>query len=323
MGLRTRFTERFGIENPIMSAPMDLVATAALATSVSKAGGLGLIGGGYGNDSWLRTELEAADGTPVGCGFITWSISHELVDIALEYSPVALFLSFGDASPYVDRIHAAGVPVICQVHTIEQVRHALDIGADVICAQGGEAGGHGVGTRSTFTLVPESADVIAERRPEVLLVAAGGIGDGRGLAAALTLGADGVLVGTRFWATHQAVVPATAHARAVAIDGDATQRTSVFDIVREKPWPPIYTGRVWRNEFVDRWHGREAELKDGLDERRVAYQRAVEDEDFDHTNLIVGEIVGQVNSIEDAGDVVRSMASQAEQLLSRHVRAMA
>ena len=188
MSLHTRFTERFGIEHPIVSAPMDVVSTAALATAVSRAGGLGLIGGGYGDKDWLSRELAAAAGTPVGCGFITWSIDASHIDIALAHEPAAIFLSFGDASPYVGQIHQAGVPLICQVHDLGGVEEALQIGADVVCVQGGEAGGHGKGTRSTFTLVPEAADLIADQRPEVLLLAAGGIADGRSVAAALALG---------------------------------------------------------------------------------------------------------------------------------------
>jgi nitronate monooxygenase len=238
MTLHTRFTQRFGIEHPIVSAPMDVVSTAALATAVSRAGGLGLIGGGYGDKEWLSRELTAAAGTRVGCGFITWNIDASFIGLALAYQPAVLFLSFGDAGPYVEQIHRAGVPLICQVHDLAGVEEALRIGADGVCVQGGEAGGHGKGTRSTFTLVPEAADVIAEQRPEVLLVAAGGVADGRSLAAALALGADAVMAGTRFWATRQAAVSRAAHARALATTGDATPRTHVYDIVRGKNWPP-------------------------------------------------------------------------------------
>jgi nitronate monooxygenase len=316
MTLHTRFTERFGVEHPIVSAPMDVVSTAGLATAVSRAGGLGLIGGGYGDKQWLSRELTAAASTRVGCGFITWNIDASFIDLALSYQPAAIFLSFGDASPYVQQIHRAGVPLICQVHDLAGVDEALRIGADAICVQGGEAGGHGKGTRSTFTLVPEAADLIAEQRPEALLLAAGGIADGRSVAAALALGADGVVAGTRFWATRQAAVTRAAHARAVAINGDATRRTSVYDIVRGKNWPPVYTGRVLANDFVVRWHGHESELIQNLDAARAKFSYAVEADDVDLANMIVGEAVGQVHVIEDAGDVVRSLAAQAEDILT-------
>ena len=316
MALQTRFTERFGVEHPIVSAPMDVVSNAGLATAVSRAGGLGLIGGGYGDEEWLRRELTAAAGTRVGCGFITWNIDAGLVDLALSYGPAAIFLSFGDAGPYVERIHRAGVPLICQVHDLAGLDAALRIGAEAVCVQGGEAGGHGTGTRSTFTLVPEAADRIAQQRPETLLLAAGGVADGRSLAAALALGADGVLAGTRFWATRQAAVSRAAHARAIAITGDATRRTSVYDIVRGKDWPPVYTGRVLANDFVVRWHGHETELVENLAAARAEFSHAVEADDVDLANMIVGEAVGQIHAIEDAGDVVRNMAAQAEDILA-------
>ena len=202
------------------------------------------------------------------------------------------------------------------MHDRAGVEEALQIGADVICVQGGEAGGHGKGTRSTFTLVPEAADLIAEQRPEVLLLAAGGIADGRSVAAALALGADGVVAGTRFWATRQAAVSRAAQARALATTGDATRRTSVYDIVRGKDWPPVYTGRVLANDFVVRWHGHETELVEHLDDARAEFTHAVEADDLDHANMIVGEAVGQVHAIEDAGDVLRDMAAQAEDILT-------
>lgn len=315
MTLHTRFTERFGVEHPVVSAPMDVVATAELATAVSRAGGLGLIGGGYGDEDWLRRELTAAAATRVGCGFITWSIDAGLVDLALSHDVAVVFLSFGDAGPYVEQVHAAGVPLVCQVHDLAGVAQALQIGADAVCVQGGEAGGHGTGTRSTFTLVPEAADLIAAQRPGVLLLAAGGVVDGRSLAAALVLGADAVVVGTRFWATRQATVSRAAQARALTTDGDATRRTSVYDIVRGRSWPPVHNGRVLANAFVERWHGHESELAQDLAAAREQYARAVATDDLDHANMIVGEAVGQVHLVEDAADVVTSMVAGAEGLL--------
>src|SRR3954451_3624101 len=312
MSPHTPFTERFGIEHPIVSAPMDVVSTAELATAVSRAGGLGLIGGGYGDEVLLLPQLAAAAGTHVGCGFITWNIDASYVDLALAHQPAVLFLSFGDAGPYVEQIHRAGVPLICQVHDLAGVQEALRIGADGVCVQGGEAGGHGKGTRSTFTLVPEAADLIPTQRPDVLLLAAGGVADGRSLAAALALGADAVMAGTRFWATRQAAVSGGAHARALATNGDATRRTGVYDIVRGKNWPAVYTGRVLANDFVVRWHGHETELVENLTAARAEFLHAVEADDVDLANMIVGEAVGQVHAIEDAGGVVRRVGAEAQ-----------
>ncbi|AEW92560.1 MULTISPECIES: NAD(P)H-dependent flavin oxidoreductase [Streptomycetaceae] len=317
--LTTRLTHALGITHPVVLAPMDGVAGARLATAVTSAGGLGLLGGGYGDGEWLKREFAAAAGTRVGCGLITWSLARrpELLDVALEHRPAAVMLSFGDPAPFADRIRAAAVPLLCQVHTLDQARQALDAGADAVVAQGGEAGGHGVGTRSTFTLVPDVADLIADRSPATLLLAAGGVADGRGLAGALALGADGVLVGTRFWATEEAVVPARAQARAMAAGGDDTVRTSVFDIVRGYDWPDDYKGRVLRNGFVDRWHGRETELTAQLAECTGQFEDAVSRQDFDVANVTVGEGVSQIHDTPPAGEVVRRMTRDAAARLGR------
>lgn len=139
--------------------------------------------------------------------FITWSLrkSPSLLTAVLKHQPKAVMLSFGDPRPFVDEIRAAGVAVICQCQNLDHVWDAIDVQAEVIVAQGTEAGGHGAG-RGVISFVPEAADLIKEQSAPSLLVAAGGIADGRGLAAALMLGAEGVLLGTRFWAATEALV---------------------------------------------------------------------------------------------------------------------
>jgi nitronate monooxygenase len=308
---RTRLTTRFGIDHPVVLAPMDLVADARLASAVSAAGGLGMLGGGYGNQSWLERQL-AAIGPGVGCGFITWSLATpELLDLVLERSPAAIFLSFGDPMPFAGRIHDAGVPLICQVSTLDHARRAIDAGATVLAAQGAEAGGHGTGTRSTFTVVPEVADLVAEVAPDTLVLASGGVADGRGLAAALCLGADGVLVGTRFWASREAVVSRDAQRRALAASGDDTLRTSVYDIVRSADWPEQYDGRLLRNAFLDRWHGREDELRARLDQAKQEFTAAVAAEDYGTANVIVGEAVGMIHEVLPAATILHRMIRDA------------
>src|SRR5687768_7441113 len=164
MPLHTRITNMLQIEHPTLLAPMDLVAGAKLASAVSQAGGLGLIGGGYGDADWLEQEFAAAGNARVGCGFITWSLGKkpELLDIALARSPCAIMLSFGDPSSFAPKIKAAGSKLICQVQTLAQARVAVNVGADILVTQGTEAGGHGM-TRSTLTLVPEVVDALSRR----------------------------------------------------------------------------------------------------------------------------------------------------------------
>ena len=319
MALRTRLTETLGIEHPIISAPMAFAAGGKLAAAVTAAGGLGLIGGGYGDAEWLEREFCEAGNARVGCGFITWSLAKrpELLDAALAHSPAALMLSFGAPAPFAPRIKAAGAALICQVQNMEHARAAVDAGADVVVAQGAEAGGHGA-VRATFTLVPEIADYLAQAAPATRLVAAGGIADGRGLAAALMLGADGVLIGSRFWASAEALVHPAFQNAAIAADGDATIRTSVVDIARKIDWPKPFTARVMKTRFVSEWHGRETELAqpDVAKRETARYIAAMQNGDADNTGVWVGEAAGLIRDVRAAGDLVREIAGDAERLLS-------
>jgi nitronate monooxygenase len=319
MGLSTRLTARLGIAYPIVSAPMAFAAGGRLAAAVSAAGGLGLIGGGYGDADWLESEFKAAGNQPVGCGFITWSLAKQphLLDLALSHKPRAIFLSFGDPEPFAARVKAAGAALICQVQTRRDGERALDCGADIIVAQGAEAGGHGE-RRATFTLVPEIADLIASKSPDTLLLAAGGIGDGRGLAAALMLGADGALVGSRLWASKEANVSSRMHAAALAATGDDTIRSQVMDLARKLDWPRRYTACVLRNTFIERWHGREAELAAVADEEAAKYRQAWAEGDPEGSNTFVGEVVGLIREIEPAANLITQMVRDAEIRLASH-----
>lgn len=317
--MKTRLTEFFDIEHPILSAPMALISGGRLSAAVTSAGGLGLIGGGYGDSDWLEREFGLAEGTRVGCGFITWSLARKpaLLDETLERQPATIMLSFGDLRPFADRIRGAGVPLIAQVQTLDQARQALDVGAEIVAAQGGEAGGHGMSVRSIFTLLPEVVDIVAERSPETLVLAAGGVADGRGLAAALALGADGVLVGTRFWATPEALVSPRAHLRAVKAEGDDTFRTQVYDAVRRLDWPAEYNERALGNSFLDTWHGNEAQLSASLPEAIATFENAVAAEDFDTVGILIGEAVGLIHDVRPAADIVRDIVRGATEILDR------
>jgi nitronate monooxygenase len=232
---------------------MGNVSGGALASAVTAAGGLGLIGGGYGDAEWLDRQFAAAGNHRIGCGFITWSLATrpELLDHALAHRPAVLMLSFGDPRPFAAKVKAAGALLLCQVQTLAHLDDALAAGADIIVAQGAEAGGHG-GSRATLPFVPEVADIVARRAPAAIVVAAGGIADGRGLAASLMLGAEGVLVGTRFYASAEALAHPKAKARMTQARGDETIRTTTIDIVRDLPWPADFTVRAMRNDFVAR-----------------------------------------------------------------------
>lgn len=316
--LVTRLTRALDVRHPIVSAPMAFAGGGALAAAVSRAGGLGLIGGGYGDPGWLKEQFDAAGGERVGVGFITWSLrkSPSLLSDMLDRRPAAVMLSFGDPRPFVDELRAAGAKLICQCQDMEHVADALDARADVVVAQGAEAGGHGA-LRGTLTLVPEAADFIAARAPDTLLLAAGGIADGRGLAAALMLGADGVLVGTRLWASNEALVKPRHHEAIVETDGDGTIRTRVPDIARQLPWPRGFTARIRRNAFTNRWHGREDELERNVATEGPRYRQAFVEGDPENTGVWFGEAAGLIHAIEPAGAIVERMAREAALCLER------
>ena len=228
MKLSTAVTRLLGIDHPVLLAPMGGVAGGALAGAVSSAGGLGLIGAGYadpavgwGSDDWIRGEFDAAGDAPVGIGFITWALDRRpgALDAALEFRPRAVMLSFGDVAPYATKIREAGAVLICQVQTLKDARDVAAKGAQIVVAQGTEAGGHGA-DRATLPLVPAVADAVAP----VPVAAAGGIADGRGLAAALMLGAEAALIGTRLWATREALGHPNQKALIERSGGDDTLR---------------------------------------------------------------------------------------------------
>src|SRR5579863_6783182 len=249
-------------------------AGGALTAAVSAAGGLGLLGGGNGDAEWLARELPlAADGSPApwGVGFQSWAVSRDTVQRALEYRPAAVMLSFGDHRPLAGPVRAAGARLIIQVTTLAEARQAVDLGADVIVAQGTEAGGHGARRGwSTLAFVPVVADLAAP----VPVLAAGGIADGRGLAAALALGASGALIGTRFLATTEALIDRAEQQAIIDAGGEDTERDAVLDIARGSRWPREYTARTLHHPFHDAWRDREDEL-DASAEAKAAYQRGV------------------------------------------------
>ena len=315
----TRLTSRLGIRHPIIQAPMASAAGGKLAAAVSRAGGLGLIGGGYGNEGWLAEQFEAAGDQPVGCGLITWSLQGQpdLLNAVLARAPKALFLSFGDPAPFAVKIKAANVSLICQVQTLRDAKNAIDIGADIVVAQGAEAGGHGE-KRATFTLVPEVADYIASHSSHTLLCAAGGIGDGRGLAAALMLGADGVVSGSRFWASSEALVHQKMWDAAIAATGDDTIRSSVMDIARGLAWPERFTARVLKNDFTDKWHDDIDGLKAVADREAKEWLAVWTSGDTRTANTFVGEVTGLFDSTKPAADIVSDIMKEAETSLSKN-----
>jgi nitronate monooxygenase len=318
MALTTAFTQLLSVEHPVALAPMGGCAGGALAAAVSNGGGLGLVGGGREERQWLDRELAivaASTAKPWGVGFQSWSVDRATVQRTLEHQPSAVMLSFGHPGPWADIVRQAGSILIIQVTNSEEARQARDCGADVIVAQGSEAGGHG-GRRGTLPFVPAVVDLVEP----IPVLAAGGIADGRGLAAALVLGAAGALVGTRFEACPEALLPA-AHAQAILEgSGEDTERSRILDIARRSPWPEHYTARTLRNPFLDQWRGRESELE--ADESALAaYQEAASRGDLAVVPVWAGEAIDLITEITSATEIVDALARGAEVALTRAGRA--
>lgn len=306
--IRTAFTELMGVEHPVVLAPMALVSGGELAAAVSAAGGLGLVGGGYGDAAFLEQQFALAAGQRVGVGFITWSLARQpaLLEQALAYKPAAVMLSFGDISPFVAKIRRADATLIVQVQTLAQAREAAALGADIVVAQGTEAGGHGA-ARATLPLVPAVVDAL----PDTPVLAAGGIADGRGLAAALMLGAGGALLGSRFYASAESLAPPEARAAAAAGRGDDTIRSGVFDALRGLDWPAPYNLRSLANRSTQQWHNNFEALARDIDAEQEYFDRAVAARDYDVAPVIVGEAVDLIDGSPAAAEIVRGCVEDA------------
>lgn len=327
----SRFTKAFGLTTPIALAPMAGASGGELTAACCKAGALGLLGGGYGDLAATQTEYsiagqalstDAAAAARLGCGFITFKMEQDrsALDFVLDrpVKPAALMLSFGDPTPFASDIVDRGIPLICQIQSMAQLPQAVDAGASVIVAQGVEAGGHGYSAyegRSTFTFVPEIADWLAINAPEVDLLAAGGVADGRGLAAAMTLGADGALIGSRLWATKESLAPDAAIDQAVQAAGDDTARSAVFDILREKDWPEEYDFRSLRNAIHQQWEDRLDELRADPAPAIANYKAGVAAGDYNRAHVTVGEGTGLINENTSAADVIANITADAQRLL--------
>ncbi|MBM9400787.1 nitronate monooxygenase [Gluconacetobacter azotocaptans] len=310
--VNTKITQNFGLSAPIVLAPMGGVSGARLARAVAEAGGLGLLGGSYGDPTWIERELPAMAETRGvwGIGLVIFTIEKNLplFDRVLEFKPPVVALSFGDPLQLTKRAHAAGSKVLMQVHEVDQAVSALRAGVDVLIVQGAEAGGHGL-RRATMPLVPAVRDAVGDAIP---IVAAGGIADGRGLAAALALGADGVMMGTRFVATREALPSQIIKEAIVAARAGDTVRTRVFDVVRGIDWPKGYCGRAIANNFSAEWMDRDDQLQKCAREVRADFQAASDSDNLAIKAVWCGEVADLVKTVKPAGDVVDETVKEAE-----------
>lgn len=301
-------TKLLNIKYPIISAPMGTIAGANLACAVTKAGGLGMIGGGYCDQSWVKQQLDLAVAGQFGIGFITWRLQQfpEVLSMSLRYNPRAIMLSFGDISPFVGIIKNAGVPLICQVQTLEQAIKVKEQGADIIVAQGTEAGGHG----ATEPLLPLLLAVL-NAVDDIPVVAAGGLVDGEDVYKVMSLGAQGALMGTRFYASEESAGTNEQKKRIVEASSEETVRTRVFDYARGYNWPQPYTGRALKNAFYQKWHGQSDMFNKISTAEKEAYDKAARRNEFDIAGIFVGEGVGRIKEIISVEQIMKKVCAQA------------
>ena len=323
--MRTAFTQLVGIDVPIVQAPIGGLAQPPLAAAVSNAGALGMLAITWLEPDEVRASIaetrELTD-RPFGVNMILEWPQEDRVRVALDAGVRFLSFVWGDPTPHLAAIHGAGAIAALTVGSAEQARRAVDAGVDVVVAQGWEAGGHVIGEVATMPLVPVVVDAVAPAP----VVAAGGIADGRGLAAALALGASAGWLGTRFVMSAEATALPRYRELLAGAAETATLHSSVFDI----GWPDA-PHRTLRNPTTDAWEaaGRPApgsrpgegdviaRWSDGADILRYSSSSAREGVigAVDELSLWAGQSVGLVNDVRPAGDLVRSISEEADSTL--------
>lgn len=311
--IHTRVCDVLGITHPIAQAGMARWSTGAeLVAAVSAAGGLGILGclGRPADEAVSEIRrIRALTDRPFGVNVVLHRLDEETFAACLaERVPVFSFFR-GDPTRAVERAHAAGAVTLHQVTTVEEAQRARDAGVDVLVAQGREAGGH-MGPLPLLSLLPAVVEVAGETP----VLAAGGIVDGRGLAAALCLGAAGALMGTRFLATPEAPIPAVHKQAIIAAAPGGTVASGIFDIIWGDEWPGVRV-RGLRNSLTARWVDRDDELRAGREEALSTLQRAEAAGDADEMALLAGVGAALIREVRPAGEIVSSVAAEAERIL--------
>jgi len=324
VGLRTPLCDLIGIDVPIVQAPVS--DAPALAAAVSNAGGLGMLQCSWLGLEHVRTaigETRRLTDRPFGVNLVLEWPQDDRLEIALDEGVPVVSLFWGDPAPYLDRVRGCGSLGIVTVGSAAEARRAVALGAEAIVAQGWEAGGHVWGEVSTLALVPVVVDAVAP----VPVVAAGGIADGRGLAAALALGAAGAWVGTRFVASDESGQHPFYKERISEASETDTVHSSLFDI----GWSDA-PHRTLRNSTVRMWEvagrpapgarpGEEEAVAERADGTPIARYSSTDPErgmtgDLEALALYAGQGVGLVHEALPAGEIVRSMAAGAESVLA-------
>ncbi len=314
--IKTTLTDLLGIKYPIFNAPMAGSATSELAGAVSNSGGFGMLGMGstVPDPEWLDFQIKRMrdiTDNPFGVGFIT-SVDgiDDLVKVAIENKVDLIGHSFSDPSPYIPDAKKAGIKVVAQVQTVDQAIHAKDSGVDLLVAQGTDGGGH-TGYIGTISIVPAVVDAC----PGIPVIAAGGITDGRGIAAALALGSSGVWIGSRFVASNEWAGPDWAKQALTEVGADDTIITKSYDLATDAPFPFQIGHRVVRNRFTDKWHQNYVELLERKEDLKTDIALAMENADLTVAPVNAGSGSGSVKSVDNVSEIIINLMDEAESIL--------
>jgi NAD(P)H-dependent flavin oxidoreductase YrpB (nitropropane dioxygenase family) len=314
--IHTRICDLLGIVHPIVLGGMGTATSAPLVAAVSNAGGLGTLGTSAFNAAQLESEIASINERtekPFGINHLLFQIQEEMFAVTLRAQPTVAAFAWArkdqDLREYFQRAHDVGSKAMYMAGEVPEALRAAEAGADVIVAQGTEAGGHVVWMAS-LPLVPMMVKAVAP----LPVLSAGGIADGRGLAAALALGAEGVLLGTRFMATPEAPIHPNFKQAIVKSDGHDTVLTEIPDLASQRVWPGAMS-RAQRNQFIERWAGREWALRQNAREvgKQVAAARAAGD--VDNASLSFGQDAGLIDSVKSVREVVQDLIAEAEEII--------
>ena len=315
--IHTRICDLLGIVHPIVLGGMASGTSVPLVAAVSQAGGFGTLGVTNLHAAQVQDHIAAirtATDKPFGVNYLLFLIQEESFAAALQAPPAVIAFAWAradqDLRPYFQRAHDAGAQVMYMAGEVPEAVRAAEAGADVIVAQGTEGGGH-VGWMASMALVPMVVRAVAPRP----VLAAGGIADGRGLAAALALGAEGVLLGTRLLATDEAPIHPHLKQAIVGSDGHDTVLTEIPDIASQRVWPGAMA-RALRNRFIEQWAGREWELRQRAQEAGQAALVARQAGDVANAPILIGQDAGLIEAILPAGTVIQRMVSEAEEIMA-------
>ena len=315
--MKTRACELLRIQHPIVLGGMGSGTSPELVIAVSNAGGLGVQGCAGRTPAEIAAYASAiragAPGKPFGLNLLLFLASEATIDALLAAQPPVFSTAWAtpdqDLAALFARAHETKAVVMHMAATVHEARRAADAGADIVVAQGSEGGGH-VGEMGTMVLVPQTVRAVAP----LPVLAAGGIADGAGLAAALMLGAEGVLLGTRFLATPEAPLPDSFKQAICTSDGHNTLLTELPDVISGQVWPGAFA-RVLRTPFIQEWLGREGEVRQRRAELLRRIQRAREHGDVSGGALLIGQDAGLITAIEPAGELVAIIVREAESIL--------